>query len=167
VLLLLAGEDGNELAVPARRLRGSDVAAVAGRLPGEPGAAPAPPGGGGPCRGQAAQPILEHGPGRWGAEGGEGGEHEDVPIPEHVAPVRPAGQAPGAHRSLARVGGRLQQVEHGEASRQLVTGRPVDADVGIGPPRRPRGTVLGQKAIEPHALQLVHGLQRARPGGSP
>ena len=122
MLLLLAGEDRDELSVPPGRRGGGHVAAVAGRFPGEPGPGSRPPGGRRPGRGQAAEAVLEHGAGGGGADGGEGGEHEHVGIPEHVAAVGAAGQAPGADRGLAGVRGGAEQVEHGEARRQLVTG---------------------------------------------
>ena len=55
----------------------------------------------GACRREAADAVLEHGPGRSRPDRGQRRQHEDVRVPKDVPGVGVAGQPPGADRGLA------------------------------------------------------------------
>jgi hypothetical protein len=71
-----------------------------------------------------------------------------------VAGVDRAGQPAGTDRRLSFLSRRGQQVEQGEPDRPLGVRVAMDDNLGIGPPGRPGGAVLGQQPVEPDPVHL-------------
>ncbi len=154
VLFERAGEDLD--GAPVRVLAGDrrHVVAVACRLPREAGAVRSLLGGTGPSGGEAADPVLEHRPGRRRAHRGEDGQDEHVRVPEHVAAVGGSGHPAGADRGLAFVGGGGQHVIQRVAGRELRLRVSVDGHGRVRPPPGPGGAVLGRQGVEADGVEL-------------
>src|SRR4249919_314214 len=100
-------------------MRGSHVDAGTGGLPREPR----------PCASEfrrscarsvdPAKPVLEHRPCSRRIGRCEEWQDEDISVPEDVSAISWTGQAPGADRSFACLGGRSHQVEEREAHELL------------------------------------------------
>ena len=114
--------------------------------------------------GKPADAVLEHRPGRARWQGGQGGQDVDVGVPEHVAAIGGAGEAPGSYGRLALIGGDAEQVEHREPCRQLaIRASPSMTTRGVGPAPGPSLAMLGQQPIEPDVVELGDSVRRGVP----
>ena len=148
VLLELTGADGHDAPRAVARGGGRDVAPAARPFPGEPGAPATELAGGLACGGEPPDAVLEHRPRRRGMGCGEERQHECVGVPEHVTAVRRSAEAAGADGRFGPVTDRRHQLEQREARRNLQLVVALDDDVGVLPPARPGGAVLGEQPIE-------------------
>ena len=158
----------DHVAPGSQDLGGGDVASVAGRLPGEAGAGVAVCLGELSSSGETADAVLEHGARGCRPDGGEGRKHEDVGVPEDMPLIGAPREAAGSHRCLAIGGCRGEQVEHGEARRQLILRDvvviPLDHDLRVLPHLGPGASVLGQECVKAESFCLLEVL--AEPVGN-
>ena len=76
------------------------------------------------------------------------GSDEGVGVPEHVTAVARSAEAAGADGRFGTVTDGRHQLEQRETRRNLQLVVALDDDVGVLPPARPGGAVLGEQPIE-------------------
>ena len=145
VLLLLSGEEADDLAVGSDHKRGRRLFAAIGRLPCVEGAPIRKPGGFRPCRSQRVVAVHDERTRRFRISEYEKRQHKNVGVPEHMPFVSGPAQAAGTngHAIVLRVR-RTQQVINGKAQRALRRRIALDPKVGCLPSGQPAITVLGQ-----------------------